>query len=120
MPTGREREVGVAPPLSGSIFRIVDFPPRKETGQSVSNEAVLKEMGLTAPAGEKARHPGMHRTESIDYAVVLSGEIDMLLDDSEVHFRASDVLVQRGTIHAWANRGDEVCRIAFILIGAKP
>jgi len=75
-------------------------------------------MGIGAGHGG-ARHAGMHRTRSIDYAVVISGEIDMLLDDSEVHLNAGDVLVQRGTNHAWVNRGREDCRIAFVLIDAK-
>ena len=61
-----------------------------------------------------------HRTDSIDYAVVMAGEIDMDLDGSVVHLRAGDVLVQRGTIHNWINRGSEPCTIAFILIDAKP
>jgi uncharacterized cupin superfamily protein len=60
----------------------------------------------------------MHRTRSVDYAVVLEGEIDMLLDDSEVHLEAGDVLVQQGTNHAWVNRGTKPCRIAFVLIDA--
>lgn len=62
----------------------------------------------------------MHRTKSIDYAVIVSGEIDMQLDDTEVHLKAGDVLVQRGTIHGWVNRGTEPCVVAFVLIGAKP
>jgi uncharacterized cupin superfamily protein len=61
----------------------------------------------------------MHRTESIDYAVVLKGEIDMLVDDGEVHLTAGDVVIQGGCNHAWANRGDKPCEIAFVLIGAK-
>jgi len=68
---------------------------------------------------EGARHPFMHRTRSIDYAIVLAGEIDMLLDDSEVHMKAGDILVQQGTNHAWVNNGNETCRIAFILIDAQ-
>ena len=64
--------------------------------------------------------PRNHRTDSIDYAVVMSGEIDMQLDDSEIHLKAGDVLVQRGTIHNWINRGTKPCRIAFILVAAKP
>lgn len=64
--------------------------------------------------------PRNHRTESIDYGVVISGEIDMVLDDSTVRLRAGDVLVQRGTIHDWVNRGIEPCVIAFVLIGARP
>ena len=107
------REIGVPPPDRGTIFRIVDFPPSKGT---LSGDAVLKEMGITGKAD--ARHPLMHRTRSIDYAVVMEGEIDMLLDDSEIHLKAGDVLVQQGTNHAWVNRGDRNCRIAFVLIDA--
>ena len=61
----------------------------------------------------------MHRTKSVDFAVVLQGEIDMLLDDSEVHLEAGEVVVQQGTNHAWLNRGTETCRIAFVLIDAE-
>lgn len=111
-----EREIGVAPPPRGSIFRVVDFPPLG--GTRVDNAAMLREMGLSHGAGG-ARSALMHRTKSIDYAVVMAGEIDMLLDDSEVHLRAGDVLVQQGTIHAWENRGTEACRIAFVLIDAE-
>jgi len=107
------RDIGVPPPPNGTIFRVVDFPPESGTR---SREAVLKEMGVADHGG--ARHPGMHRTPSVDYAVVLEGEIDMLLDDSEVHLNAGDVLVQQGTNHAWVNRGTAPCRIAFVLIDA--
>lgn len=79
---------------NGSVFRVVEFAP-----------------GVA---------PRVHRTDSIDYAVVVSGEIDMELDDSVVHLKAGDVLVQRGTIHNWVNRGTAPCVIAFILIDAKP
>ena len=112
------REIGVAPPARGSIFRMVDFPPAANVG-AVDNAAMLKEMGIVGGAHADPRHATMHRTRSIDYAVVISGEIDMLLDDSEVHLEAGDVLVQRGTNHAWVNRGKENCRIAFVLIDAE-
>ena len=108
-----QREIGVPPPPNGSIFRVVDFPPESGTR---SREAVLKEMGISDHGG--ARHHGMHRTKSTDYAVVIDGEIDMLLDDSEVHLVAGDVLVQQATNHAWVNRGSKPCRIAFVLIDA--
>jgi len=111
-----ERDIGVAPPPRGSIFRVVDFPPAAEAG-AVDNAAMLKEMGI-AGSGAAPRHAAMHRTRSVDYAVVISGEIDMLLDDSEVHLKAGDVLVQRGTNHAWVNRGKESCRVAFVLVDA--
>jgi mannose-6-phosphate isomerase-like protein (cupin superfamily) len=108
------REIGVPPPANGSIFRVVDFPPEQSPR---SREAILREMGVAEHG--VARHHGMHRTRSVDYAVVLEGEIDMLLDDSEVHLKAGDVLVQQGTNHAWVNRGKQPCRIAFVLIDAR-
>jgi mannose-6-phosphate isomerase-like protein (cupin superfamily) len=79
---------------NGTVFRVVEFGP-----------------GVA---------PRNHRTDSIDYAVILSGEIDMELDDSVVHLKAGDVLVQRGTIHNWINRGTKPCVIAFVLIDARP
>ena len=79
---------------NGTVFRVVEFAP-----------------GVA---------PRVHRTDSIDYAVVMSGEIDMELDDSVVHLKAGDMLVQRGTIHNWVNRGTAPCVIAFVLIDAKP
>ena len=106
-------DIGVPPPANGSIFRVVDFPP--EQGAR-SREAILHEMGVAGHG--LARHHGMHRTRSVDYGVVLEGEIDMLLDDSEVHLKAGDVLVQQGTNHAWVNRGASACRIAFVLVDA--
>ena len=91
---GAQQQVGITV-ANGTIFRIVEFQP-----------------------GNQAR---MHRTDSIDYAVVMSGEIDMELDDGvTTHLKAGDILVQRGTIHNWMNRGTEPCAIAFILIDAKP
>lgn len=108
------REIGVPPPANGTIFRVVDFPPE---GSARSREAILQEMGVSDHGG--ARHAAMHRTTSVDYAIVLEGEIDMLLDDSEVHLTAGDVLVQQGTNHAWVNRGTRPCRMAFVLVDAK-
>jgi mannose-6-phosphate isomerase-like protein (cupin superfamily) len=108
------REIGVPPPPAGSIFRVVDFPP--ESGAR-SREAILAEMGVGDHGS--ARHHGMHRTRSVDYAIVLEGEIDMLLDEGEVHLKAGDVLVQQGTNHAWVNRGTAPCRMAFVLIDAR-
>lgn len=113
-------KIGVAPPPNGTIFRIVDFPPVTDDAAHIDHEQLLKDMGL--PQGAEARpprHPFMHRTRSVDYAIVLAGEIDMLLDDSEVHLEAGDVVVQQGTNHAWVNRGKETCRIAFVLIDAE-
>jgi len=114
-----DRDIGVAPPPSGSILRIVDFPP-VAADAALDPATVAREMGLeAAPGGRPPRHAFTHRTRSIDYAVVLDGEIDMLLDDSQVHLRPGDIVIQQGTNHAWVNSGTAPCRIAFVLIDAK-
>ena len=87
----------------------------RKTGTTLDNGTVFRILEL-APAVS----PRNHRTDSIDYAVVMSGEVDMELDETTVHLKAGDVLVQRGTIHNWVNRGTEPCVIAFVLIAAKP
>jgi mannose-6-phosphate isomerase-like protein (cupin superfamily) len=115
-------EVGVAPLPGGTIFRIIEFAPQKDVQADYETKLqALRRIGLApeGPAGEKPRDPGMHRTRTIDYIVILSGEIDMLLDDSEVHLRAGDVVIQVGTNHAWVNRGKETCRAAVVLVDAK-
>jgi hypothetical protein len=94
----------VPPARTGSKIRFNDFYP--------GHIAKL-------PPRADGRHPMMHRTRSIDYGIVLEGEIYMILDDSEVLLRPGDVVVQRGTDHAWENRANHVCRMAFILIGGE-
>jgi hypothetical protein len=112
--------VGIAPPAGGSIFRIVDFPPIRPEIEKLDPGQMHAELAADAPKrGLPPRHPLMHRTRTVDYAVVMAGEIDMLLDDSEIHLEAGDVLVQQGTNHAWINRGNAPCRIAFVLIDAQ-
>ena len=90
---GGKRQVGTTL-KRGTVFRVVEFEP-----------------GVS---------PRVHRTDSIDYAIVMSGEIDMEMDDTVVHLKTGDVVVQRGTIHNWINRGSGPCKIAFVLIDAKP
>lgn len=91
----------IAPPIAGTRFRLNDFHPGH--------------VGRLQPRAD-GRHPMMHRTESIDYGIVLEGEIHLILDDGEVLLRPGDVVIQRGTDHAWENRSDRVARMAFILI----
>jgi mannose-6-phosphate isomerase-like protein (cupin superfamily) len=94
---GDEDTSGRAPSgtlANGTVFRVIEYGP-----------------GVA---------PRMHRTDTIDYAVIMSGEIDMRMDDEMIHLKAGDVLVQRGTIHDWVNNGTEPCVIAFVLIGARP
>ena len=88
------RIVGTAPPANGTRFCVIDFPP--------------------------GNHAHMHRTETIDYIIVMDGEIEMDMDNSTVKLRAGDILIQRGTNHAWANRSDKPARVAFVLVDGKP
>jgi quercetin dioxygenase-like cupin family protein len=100
MPVGEQVEdmgariLGTPPPENGSRFIVMEFAPGIESE--------------------------MHRTETIDYIAVLAGEIDMDMDDSTVKLRAGDIMVQRGTNHAWVNRGKEPARLAIVLLDAKP
>lgn len=114
------RDIGVSPPPRGSIFRIAEFPP--QTGGEIGdNEALLRDFGIgpDVARGHAARHPAIHRTRTIDYIIVLEGEIDLLLDEGEVRLAAGDVVVQRGTNHAWINRGNAVCRLGMVFIDAQ-
>jgi mannose-6-phosphate isomerase-like protein (cupin superfamily) len=113
-------DLGIMPPRGGSAFRVVDFPPETAEVRILDPSHLHASLGDGAPKrGLPPRHPAMHRTRTVDYAIVMSGEIDMLLDDTEIHLKAGDVLVQQGTNHAWVNRGTEPCRIAFVLVDAK-
>ena len=112
------------PTSNGTVVRINRFAPETEDIRNMSVEearAAFAALGNEGAStfGKGGRHPAMHRTETIDYAIVLSGEITMLLDEEEVHLKAGDVLVQCGTNHAWSNRSDEICEVAFILIDGK-
>jgi len=112
--------IGIGPPPRGSVFRILDIPPTPPEIDNLDKDFLHKQIGDHAPKkGLPPRHPLMHRTLTIDYAIIMQGEVDMLLDDTEVHLKAGDVVVQQGTNHAWVNRGTEPCRIAFILIDSK-
>ena len=71
-------------------------------------------------ADRSAQHPGFHQTDTLDYAICLEGEVWAVLDEGETLMKAGDVLIQRGTYHAWSNRGDKPCRMAFVLIDAEP
>ncbi|HXZ55701.1 MAG TPA: cupin domain-containing protein [Burkholderiales bacterium] len=117
--------VSSRPGASACVVWTTDTIPADNAGDA---DAGLKKTGTTLPGGSVFRvvefspgvSPRVHRTDSIDYAVVISGEIDMELEKgSEVHLKAGDVLVQRGTVHNWINRGRAPCVIAFALIDAK-
>jgi mannose-6-phosphate isomerase-like protein (cupin superfamily) len=113
--------VGVSPLDNGTKFRVVEFPPLDPAAEArMEPGALMKAVGPMAPArGQPVSHPLMHRTRSVDYAVVLSGEIDMMLDDSVIHLKPGDTVVQQATNHAWLNHGTETCRILFVLMDSK-
>jgi quercetin dioxygenase-like cupin family protein len=113
------------PGASASVIWTTDTIPADNSGDA---DTSTKKIGTTLPGGTVFRviefspgvSPRVHRTDSIDYAVVISGEIDMELEKgTEVHLRAGDVLVQRGTLHNWINRGTAPCVMAFVLVDAK-
>lgn len=111
----------IHPPSQGTIIRISEIAPETEAIRDLDPgkaREVFKAMGNEGAStfGRGGRHPFMHRTETIDYAVVLDGEIVLLLDDQDVHLRAGDVVIQRGTNHAWSNRSDKPCRMLYVLI----
>ena len=119
-PDKMARKIGIAPPRNGSIIRVLDLPPTGDVSH-LEVGAMQAHLGPehSSPKARKPRHPMMHRTRTIDYAIIMAGEVVMLLDDSEVQLKAGDILVQNATNHAWVNRSKNVCRICFVLIDAE-
>jgi hypothetical protein len=118
-----ERSLALAPPRNGTRIRVLDIPPDSEELKHMGAEASREHFASIGAASavahradEPAPHPFMHRTETIDYGIVLEGELVLILDRGETTVRAGDIVVQRGTNHAWANRSGKNCRIAFVLI----
>jgi mannose-6-phosphate isomerase-like protein (cupin superfamily) len=112
------------PPKHGTRIRFVDIPP--DTAEFLAQGAAKMKDAFAQIGDEQAStvkahspHPLMHRTESVDYGVVIEGELTLVLDDSEVQLRAGSVVVQRGTNHAWANRSGKPCRMLFVLVGGQ-
>lgn len=101
----------------GTVLRITEFPPETLRPR---DPAELASRGANMTPDRTARNPGFHQTDTLDYAIVLEGEIWVVLDEDETLMRPGDVLIQRGTYHAWSNRSDRMCRMAFILIDAEP
>ena len=114
------RKIVLEPPARGTIFRVVEFPPDAQIAGKFDRVKAFEAMGASeALDPSAARHPGMHKTHSVDYAIVLSGEIWAVMDVGESRLRAGDCLVQRGTNHAWSNRSGEICLVAFVLVDAE-
>jgi len=117
----RKLPIQVAPPQAGSVFRVVQFPPDQDwavKAAAMGGSVAIDETAKSASKGGPVRHAHMHRTRSIDYAIVLSGEVWAVMDVGETKLVAGDVLIQRGTNHARASRSNAPCIVAFVLIDA--
>lgn len=120
-----EDSIVLSPPKNGTRIRVLDIPPEDERIGELTAEARVAhfaEIGAAdAPVdgGSSQRHAFMHRTQSVDYGIVLEGELVLIMDEGETVVRQGDIVIQRGTNHGWANRSGKNCRIAFILIDGE-
>ncbi|MGF6312881.1 MULTISPECIES: cupin domain-containing protein [unclassified Bradyrhizobium] len=113
-----DRKLAIEPPAGGNMLRIAEFPPDSLYSRE-ELEKFRREIGSPQAFDTKARHFFFHKTPTLDYAIVLEGEVWAMMDEGETLMRPGDVLIQRGTNHAWSNRSDKVCRVAFVLIDAE-
>lgn len=119
-----DQNLVLPPPKNGTRIRVIEFPPEGEEIRTLTHAAAaakFEAMGDAAAATAKvgALHPLMHKTQTVDYGIVLEGEITLVLDAEETTITAGDIVIQSGTNHAWANRSGKVCRMAFILIDGQ-
>lgn len=118
-----DRPLVLSPPASGSLIRVVDIPPDSVQNQLSEEQAAaaFAEIGQAHAGTGKSdsRHKLMHRTETLDYGIVTEGEVWLVLDDSEVRLQRGDVVIQRGTNHAWSNRTESMARMVFILLDGR-
>jgi pimeloyl-ACP methyl ester carboxylesterase len=117
-PAPANRFFPAAPPANGTILRIVTFPPDTEYDAEAMHKFLDEIVGDQPHEASAGRHFFFHRTQTLDYAIVLDGEIVALVDEDEKVMRPGDVLIQRATNHSWSNRTDRDCRMAFVLIDA--
>jgi hypothetical protein len=113
---------GVCPPSGGTVLRVIDIPPQPADPDERRRQAAATFAAMFPDAthhGERDGPAGMHETPTIDYAILLQGELVAIMDKGETVMRPGDVLIQRGTNHAWANRSSQMARIAFVLVDAQ-
>jgi hypothetical protein len=113
-------KIRLEPPGNGTIFRIVEFPPDTAWRQTADAKAAFASIGAGRAPDHASGDAMMHTTATVDYIIVLKGEIYAIMDKGETLLRQGDVLIQRGTNHSWSVRTKEPCVIAAILVGAKP
>ncbi len=115
-----DRPVVLEPSANGTIFRVVEFPPDSAWRDNADAKDAFDSIGAGHATDDASTDPMMHKTATVDYLIVLKGEIWAILDDSEVCLKQGDVMVQRGTNHSWSVRTDEPCLLVAILVNAKP
>jgi mannose-6-phosphate isomerase-like protein (cupin superfamily) len=115
-----DRPVRLEPPRNGTLLRIVEFPPDSAWRQGADAKAAFKSIGAGHAKDRASSDPMMHKTSTVDYIIVLKGEIHAVMETGEKLLKAGDILVQRGTNHSWSVRGNEPCIVAAILVSAKP
>jgi hypothetical protein len=114
--------VGVSPPANGTVLRVIEFPPEPENPEEKARQIKASFGEIFQDADQSLSqdlHPGMHQTDTVDYAIVLEGEIVAVMEKDETILATGDILVQRGTNHAWNNRSELPCKVAFILIDGQ-
>jgi len=114
------RPVKLEPPKNGTILRIVEFPPDSQWRNRADGKEAFKSIDAGHAQDRGSADPMMHRTSTVDYIIVLKGEIHAVMEQGETLLRAGDILVQRGTNHSWSVRGNEPCIVAAVLVNAKP
>jgi hypothetical protein len=114
------RKVHLEPPKNGTILRIVEFPPDSQWRQSADARKAFDSIGAGHAPDKHSADPMMHKTSTVDYIIVLKGQIWAIMDKGETLLKAGDILVQRGTNHSWSVRTDEPCVVAAVLVSAKP
>lgn len=119
-------QVQLLPPRNGSVFRFFQIMPDKLDADLPPEERMRRDAELFARMGATREHdaasgrPGMHKTDTVDYIILLQGEVTLILDEGEVDMKPFDVVIERGTNHAWLNKGDKPALLAGVLIDAEP
>lgn len=114
------------PPSGGSVLRVVEFPPESALADLSDEQRrefmanIFAKMGAAHTRVDTSRSPGMHKTRTMDYVILLSGELTLLMEEGETTLKAFDVVINRGANHDWVNRGSEPARIAALLVDARP
>jgi Cupin domain len=114
------RPVKLEPPKSGTILRIVEFPPDSQWRGHADAGRAFDSIGAGHAPDHLSDDPMRHKTSTVDYIIVLKGKIYALMDEGETLLKAGDILIQRGTNHSWSVRGKEPCVVAAVLVGANP